>query len=107
VDQEALAMSFRFSALAESSLTGIYLIQDGRFRYVNPALARMFGYAVEEVVDRLGPSDLAYPEDRPILAENLRRRVEGEVVEVRYRLRGLRRTDPRSPSRCRPRRGSG
>ena len=84
-------MSHRFSALAESSLIGIYLIQDGRFRYVNPALAEMFGYAIEELVDRMGPLDLAHPDDRPVLAENLRRRLEGEVEEVRYRLRGVRR----------------
>ena len=33
-----------FRLLAESALTGVYLIQDDRFRYVNPAAAKMFGY---------------------------------------------------------------
>jgi len=65
----------RFRALSESSLTGIYLIQDGKFRYANPAMARMFGYTVEELVDRLGPLDLVYPDDRPIVAEDIRLRV--------------------------------
>ncbi|MBV8915629.1 MAG: PAS domain S-box protein [Acetobacteraceae bacterium] len=83
-------MDDRFSVLAESSLAGIYLVQDGVFRYVNPALAAMFGYTVAELADRLGPVDLAYPEDRPIVAENLRRRIEGETDDIRYRLRGLR-----------------
>lgn len=80
----------QFRVLAESSLTGIYLIQDNRLEYVNPAMARMFGYSVEEVVGRLSPIDLVDPADRSIVAENLRRRVEGEVDVVRYEFRGLR-----------------
>jgi PAS domain S-box-containing protein len=80
----------RFRLLSESSLTGIYLIQEGRFRYVNPAMARLFGYTVEEVVDRLSPLDLVHPDDRHVVTENIRRRVEGEVEEIQYDFRGLR-----------------
>ncbi|HRQ41526.1 MAG TPA: PAS domain S-box protein [Chloroflexota bacterium] len=80
----------RFRLLAESSLTGIYLIQDGLFRYVNPALAHVFGYKVEEVADKLGPMDLVYLDDRPLVAENIRRRVEAEEEAIRYDFRGLR-----------------
>ncbi len=79
----------RFRLLAESSLTGIYLIQEDRFRYVNPAMAHIFGYKVEEIIDRLGPMDLVYADDQPLLAENLRRRFEGEVETIRYDFRGL------------------
>ena len=80
----------RFRLLSESSLTGIYLIQGGRFRYVNPIMARMFGYEIEEVVDQLGPLDLTYPDDRHIVGENARRRIEGEAEEIHYDFRGLR-----------------
>ncbi len=90
VQQALRASEERFRLLAESSLTGIYLIQDQRFRYVNQALASIFGYQVEELVDRLGPLDLTHADDRPRVLENLRRRVEGEVQDVRYEFRGLR-----------------
>ncbi|MGZ9005627.1 MAG: PAS domain S-box protein [Burkholderiales bacterium] len=80
----------RFRVLAESSLTGIYLTEQDRFTYVNPALARMFGYAVEEITGRLGSTDLTCPDDRPVVAENMRRRLESEVEEMRYEFRGLR-----------------
>lgn len=63
-------------SLAQSSLTGVYLIEEDRFRYVNPAMARMFGYTVEEVVDRLGPADLVSPDDRHTVAENIRKRLK-------------------------------
>jgi PAS domain S-box-containing protein len=79
----------RFRLLAESSLTGIYLIQENRFRYVNPALAHIFGYEVEEIIDKLGPMDLVYSDDRPLVAENVRRRVTGEEETIHYDFRGL------------------
>lgn len=80
----------RFRLLAESSLTGIYLIQDSLFRYANPSLARIFGYKVEEVINKLGPMELVYPDDRPLVAENLRRRIQGEEESIHYDFRGLR-----------------
>ncbi len=80
----------RFRLLAESSLTGIYLIQESLFRYVNPAMAHIFGYEVEEITDKLGPMDLVCPDDRPLVAENIRRRVEGEADAIHYDFCGLR-----------------
>jgi diguanylate cyclase (GGDEF)-like protein/PAS domain S-box-containing protein len=64
--QEALRESEElFRTLAEQSLVGIYLIQDGLFRYVNPRFAELFKYAANEVTDKLGPGDLAHPGDWP------------------------------------------
>jgi PAS domain S-box-containing protein len=80
----------RFRVLSDSSLTGIYLMQEDRFRYVNPALARMFGYAVEEVVDRLPPLDLVHPDDRELVSGDIRGRLEMEAEGIRYEFRGLR-----------------
>ncbi len=80
----------RFQLLAESSLTGIYLIQENIFRYVNPAMAQIFGYEVEEIIDKLGPMDMVYPDDRPLVTENLRRRIAGEEEAIHYDFLGLR-----------------
>jgi PAS domain S-box-containing protein len=79
----------RFRVLSESSLTGIYLTDNDRFTYVNPALAKMFGYQVEEIVG-LSSMDLTYPDDRPLVGDNMRRRLRGDVEELRYEFRGLR-----------------
>jgi len=83
-------MKDSYRLLAESSPSGICLIQEGLLRYINPAMVRMFGYAAEEMVDRLGPPDLVHPDDRPLVLENIRRRVEGDMEESRYECRGLR-----------------
>jgi PAS domain S-box-containing protein len=70
----------RYRVLTESSLTGIYLTEGTRFVYVNPAMAKTFGYTVEELVGGGGGSlDLTCPEDRHLVAENMRRRLDGEV----------------------------
>lgn len=82
----------RFRLLSESSLTGIYLIQDGRFTYVNSAFADMFGYEVREVLTDLSMTDIIFQEDRPLVVENIRRRVDGEDNSIRYTFRGLHRS---------------
>ena len=57
--EEALRQSeASYRIVTEGSLAGVYLIQDGKFRYVNPVLAQAFGYTPDELIDRLGPSDL-------------------------------------------------
>ena len=79
----------KFRSLAEKSLVGIYLIQEGIFKYVNPRLAEIFGYTVEELVDKLGPKHLAHPEDWPIAEENIRKRMSGDAESVHYTFRGI------------------
>ena len=79
-----------FRSLTEHALFGVYLIQDGCFRYVNRRLAELFGYQPSELMGRKGPLDLTHPQDRDRIVENLRRRLEGKVDQVRYTFRGLR-----------------
>jgi PAS domain S-box-containing protein len=79
----------RFRMVTEKSLAGVYIIQDGKFRYVNPALAEIFGYTPDEIIDKLGPLDLTHPDDRPLVAENIRKRMQGEVESIHYTLRGI------------------
>lgn len=78
----------RFSELAGQSLVGTYLIQEDRFLYVNPAFAQIFGYEQQEVIDRLTLAEIAEGPDRRLVAENVRRRLQGEIQDVRYVFRG-------------------
>lgn len=80
----------RFRVLSESSLVGIYLIQNNRLVYVNPALAEMFSYHPDEIIDKLDAADLFIPAYRLVIAENLRRRLTGVIDKHPYRLTGLR-----------------
>src|SRR5690606_11857513 len=60
-------------ALIRQSLMGIALIEEERFVFTNHRFCQIFGYTPEEL-QRLSPMDLAAPEDREIVASNLRRR---------------------------------
>ena len=92
VEEELRESEEKFRSLVEHSLVGVYLIQDGVFKYVNPKLAEIFGYLQDELIDKRGPQDLTYPEDWPIVKKNLRRRLEGEIRSINYSFRGRKKT---------------
>lgn len=75
---ELRASENKLRALFEQSLAGMFLIQDGRFVYVNNAFARMHGYAsAAEVVGRLTVADLLAPEGREELLAVMERVLAG------------------------------
>lgn len=77
--------------LVEQTLAGIYVIQDGFLRYVNQGFADIFGYsAAAELIDKVAISQLIAPEDRQKVADNVRRRTEGDVQAIRYSFVGVR-----------------
>jgi hypothetical protein len=80
---------FKFRSLAEKSLVGVYLIQKGVFKYANPKLAEIFGYSVDELINKKGPGDLTLPEDWPVVRKNLQKRISGKVESLRYEFRGV------------------
>ncbi|QDF99412.1 GGDEF domain-containing protein [Azoarcus sp. DD4] len=86
----------QYRATMGAALVGVFVLQDFRFRYVNPALCRYFGYSAEELVGYLGPLDLVVPEEHDFLRDQMRRRAAGEPGEP-YELTGLRRDGSRFP----------
>ena len=84
----------QFRALVEQSLVGVYLVREGRFAYANPRLADILGYDLDELTALGSVLDVVQPEDRRVVAANLRRRLEGEAAELRYEFR-CRRKDGR------------
>lgn len=89
IHEALIASEEKFRQLANKSLVGIYIIQDGVFRYVNPKLAEIFGYAEEELIDKLGPEQLVFEEDWPQVKENIRKRMENEIESIHYTFRGI------------------
>jgi len=79
----------KFHALVSQSLVGISLIEDGRIVYTNAKFAEIFGYDEQET-QVLQPVNLAALHDRPLVAENIRKRSAGEVDHVSYVFRGVR-----------------
>jgi PAS domain S-box-containing protein len=85
--EEALRESEdKFRILVEKALVGVYLIQDGLFKYVNPKGADILGYTVDELVMQPTTGFVA-PEDWPMVREYFRMRLSGEVDSLHYELK--------------------
>ena len=74
-------------AMNENSLTGIYIVADNQFRYVNQSLCEMFGYSREELIGQ-NPAIIVHPDDHNLFLENIRKRQSGEVDSVKYEVLG-------------------
>ncbi|MCW8400474.1 diguanylate cyclase [Legionella sp. PATHC038] len=79
----------KFHSLVSQSLVGIVIIENGKFSYSNAKFNEIFGYSAEEVRE-LGPLDVTDEMDRPLVSENIRKRLSGEMKRVVYLFHGLR-----------------
>jgi len=74
----------KFRCLSESMTVGIYMIQDFRFVYTNPAFIRMFGYSSREIEEMQTFLPFFAEEDRETIMERARRRIAGLNDADRY-----------------------
>jgi PAS domain S-box-containing protein len=73
----------KFRGIVEYANVGIAIVQDARFRFVNPRCAAMLGYTVEEL---LGSEFMGYcaPEERDHIVDFYTRRASEEPAPARY-----------------------
>ena len=77
-----------FRTISERSLVGIYILQDGKFIYVNPKFADIFGYQQGELVNANPIETIVDDEDRERITEHIRARISGELTHVHYEAKG-------------------
>lgn len=70
-----------YKVLTESSINGIYLFQEGKFKFVNDGLVRISGYSREEL-ETMNYLDLVHPDNREETIEGTRRALEGDVYDL-------------------------
>jgi diguanylate cyclase (GGDEF)-like protein/PAS domain S-box-containing protein len=76
----------KYRVLADNSLVGTYTLTNGKISYVNQQFLKMTGHTLDELIgtDIL---DLVHPEDKPIVAESINRRLSGEEETARFEVR--------------------
>ena len=89
-EQALMESEAKYRSVVESSLVGFYIVQDNLFRYVNGRWCEIFGYEYGEVIDRLGPPDIAHPDDRSTVEDNMQKRLTNETDYIEYSFRTLR-----------------
>jgi PAS domain S-box-containing protein len=69
----------KFKQLAALSILGVYLIQNGKFVYVNERFANLFGYEPYEIINTLGPKDVLHSDDIQNVTRRLEERMKGKI----------------------------
>jgi diguanylate cyclase (GGDEF)-like protein/PAS domain S-box-containing protein len=72
-----LAQHELYRILTEQSFAGIYVVQNGKFQYLNKNAAAYAGYAPEDLIGR-PPADIIHPEDRESARRNARAMLLGQ-----------------------------
>src|SRR4030043_2234036 len=68
IQQELSELSDLAQALLRCAGTGVYIVQDGKFQYVNSLFQEMTGYSELELLGKYS-LELVYPEDRETVRE--------------------------------------
>ncbi len=64
--------------LAQSSPIGIYIVQDGKFQYVNRPFTKTMGYTTEQLLGK-NPLDFVHPDDREMVRSNAILMMKGKL----------------------------
>ncbi len=75
--------------LMENSLSGIYLVREGRYLFANPTYCEIVGYPWEELKTK-DPLDVVLPQDRELARQRLVARLAGQEPPSEYELRLIR-----------------
>jgi PAS domain S-box-containing protein len=81
-----------YRSLVDHSLQGLVVFQDGRVVFTNQAMVKITGYSVDEML-ALPPEKVrafVHPEDRELVWNRYKERLEGKLPPERYELRGIR-----------------
>ena len=79
-----------FKNLAYNSPVGVYIVQAGRLKFVNPHFERITGYKESELLDK-DAMILVMPDDRNLTREHVLGMLKGEIMSA-YEARVLRKT---------------
>jgi two-component system, NtrC family, response regulator HydG len=78
-----------FLTIIENSLTGMYIIQSGQFRYVNTRMAEILGFESPSQLIGVKFWDLVHPDDREMVKARGLQRENEQVVPHNYQYRAL------------------
>lgn len=94
MEEELRESEEKYRNLVDRAYNGICIIQDSIIKYANPRLGEIVGYSVDELLETNFREYIA-PEERERIADNYRRRLQGEFVEPVYETKLLNRSGDR------------
>jgi PAS domain S-box-containing protein len=88
VEEQLRVSEAQFRALAEGAPAAIFIYQEDKICYANPAASVISGYSREELCE-MNSWDTAHPDFRDAIREPVRARQRGERTPFRYELKIL------------------
>ena len=88
IEQSLRLSEEKYRAVVDNANDGIAVAQDGRFRFVNERLTKLFGYTREELLIRPFVNFI-HPDDRALVMDRHVQRLRGEHLPPVYDLRAL------------------
>ncbi len=79
-----------FRKLVDNSLVGVQILQDGKYAFANSRIAEIFGYSVDELRSLDSWGEVVEEGDREMVANQVRRRLNGVDPYAHYVFKGLR-----------------
>lgn len=76
-----------YEMLADSSPAGMYIFQDGHFKFINSQFLKQTGFTVEDLRTK-APYDLVHPDDREATRQNTIQMLKGEL-QTPYEFRSI------------------
>lgn len=65
----------------ENAVTGVSIVQDGKFQYVNPIFEEMLGYTSQELMEK-PTADYIHPDDRERVIEEVIGSLKGQIKSL-------------------------
>ncbi len=88
-EESLIASEFKYRQLINESGVGVFIYQDGVFKYCNEKFAFMFGYEDANSMINTKFSKLVENNYKPIVESNLARVLTGSVPRVNYSFKGV------------------
>ncbi|MGC8490743.1 MAG: PAS domain S-box protein [Syntrophobacteraceae bacterium] len=79
----------KFKSFAEQTLVGLFILQDGVFKYVNARFSEMFGYTVEECLNGMPFQKFINEPDVAAVERQVEERISGKTRYVQHGFRGV------------------
>ncbi|WP_259067320.1 PAS domain S-box protein [Mucilaginibacter sp. X4EP1] len=88
METELRDAELKFRTVAEKSIVGVYIVQKGKFTYVNPRFADIFGYQPKELINTFNIDVVFHESYKAIANGHVKRRMTGEVESSHYEAMG-------------------
>jgi PAS domain S-box-containing protein len=89
-EREVLESKYKLDSILNNSVEAIFILQDEKIKYANPATNEILGYNQKELFES-NFEKIIYHEDKQLVMNNYAKRMRGEDVPTRYSFRTVKR----------------